>query len=243
MEQASSWRRNTYIICINNSLQNPHISKSKYLLALHSCSESFGVAVKDIDNPTKTIKSKVFDIGHSLSNKLFSCVETLLPKKSWRQIIRISVAKGPGSFTSTRLTLSMARTISQQIDCSLDAISTFRLMAQRLHNEINQESIYHAFWIKDVLPRRGFIAGKYQLLKIHDKSNFHEFNEVISPQLINNEQNLIPSINAKHNLEKDLISLIEISEFYKNLKVNSDWNKALPIYPTSPLDNKTVPRF
>tara|TARA_Y100001968_G_C19406066_1_gene743695 strand:+ start:1192 stop:1866 length:675 start_codon:yes stop_codon:yes gene_type:complete len=224
-------------------LQNPHISKSKYLLALHSCSESFGVAVKDIDNPTKTIKSKVFDIGHSLSNKLFSCVETLLPKKSWRQIIRISVAKGPGSFTSTRLTLSMARTISQQIDCSLDAISTFRLMAQRLHNEINQESIYHAFWIKDVLPRRGFIAGKYQLLKIHDKSNFHEFNEVISPQLINNEQNLIPSINAKHNLEKDLISLIEISEFYKNLKVNSDWNKALPIYPTSPVDNKTVPRF
>ena len=118
-------------------MQNFYTSKSRYLLALHSTSESFGIAVKDIENPEKEIKSKVFNIGHSLSNKLFSCIETILPRKFWKQIIRISVAKGPGSYTSTRVTISMARTIAQQIDCSLDSMSSFHLMAPRLYKYLD----------------------------------------------------------------------------------------------------------
>ena len=159
MEQASSRRRNSKIIIIINSLQNSHHSKSKYLLALHSCSESFGVAIKDSENRERIIKSEVFNIGRSLSNKLFSCIETILPRKFWKQIIRISVAKGPGSFTSTRLTLSMARTIAQQIDCSLDSFSSFHLMAPRLYKDLAKSQIMNPFWIKDILPRRGIVAG------------------------------------------------------------------------------------
>ena len=98
-------------------MQNFYTSKSRYLLALHSTSDSFGIAVKDIESKETIIKSEVFNVGRALSNKLFSCIETILPRKFWKQIIRISVAKGPGSYTSTRLTISMARTIAQQIDC------------------------------------------------------------------------------------------------------------------------------
>ena len=133
MEQAASWRRNSKIIVIINKLQNFYTSKSKYLLALHSTSESFGIAVKDIEEKETIIKSEVFNIGRALSNKLFSCIETILPRKFWKQIIRISVAKGPGSYTSTRLTISMARTIAQQINCSLDSMSSFHIMAPRLY--------------------------------------------------------------------------------------------------------------
>ncbi len=141
MEQATSRRRDTKITIIINSLQNFHNSKSKYLLALHSCSECFGIAVKDTENPEQLIKSEFFHIGRSLSNKLFSCIETIFPRKFWKQIIRISVAKGPGSFTSTRLTISMARTIAQQIDCSLDSISSFHLMAPRLYKDLNLDDV------------------------------------------------------------------------------------------------------
>ena len=237
MEQASSWRRNSKVTTIINSLPNFHNSKSKYLLALHSCSESFGIAIKDIEHPDKVIKSEVFNIGRSLSNKLFSCIEKILPRKFWKQIIRISVAKGPGSFTSTRLTISMARTIAQQIDCSLDSISSFHLMAPRLYKDLDQNQIINPFWIKDFLPRRGFIAGKYQLINIHKESNFHEFSEIISPQLISNEEEINPSIKASNNIEKDIISLINFSEYCQNSKVQSNWEKTLPIYPTSPVDN------
>ena len=238
MEQASSWRRNSKIIIIINSLQNFHNSKSKYLLALHSCSESFGIAIKDIANPETKIKSEVFNIGRSLSNKLFSCIETILPKKFWKQITRISVAKGPGSFTSTRLTISMARIIAQQIDCSLDSMSSFHLMAPRLYKDLSKSQILNPFWITDILPRRGIVAGKYQLVKIHQESNFHEFNEIIPPQLISNKNLINPSIKASNNVEKDIISLINFSQYNENSKVKSNWQKTLPIYPTSPIDNQ-----
>ena len=78
----------------------------------------------------------------------------------------------------------MARTIAQQIDCSLDSISSFHLMAPRLYKDLDQNQIINPFWIKDFLPRRGLIAGIYQLIKFHKESNFHEFSEIISPQLI-----------------------------------------------------------
>ena len=238
MEQATSRRRNSKVIMIINSLQNFHNSRAKYLLALHSCSESFGIAIKDTENPEKIIKSEVFNIGRSLSNNLFSCIETILPRKFWKQIIRISVAKGPGSFTSTRLTISMARTIAQQIDCSLDSISSFHLMAPRLYKELSKQQILNPFWITNVLPRRGIVAGQYQLIKIHQDSNFHEFSEIISPQLISNKKLINPSIKASHNIEKDIISLLNFSQYCHNQEVQSQWQKALPIYPTSPIDNQ-----
>ena len=238
MEQAQTWRRYSKITNIINPLQNSHNSKSKYLLALHSCSESFAIAIKDIENPTSKTNSKIFNIGRSLSNKLFSCIDSILPRNFWNQIIRISVAKGPGSFTSTRLTLSMARTISQQINCSLDALSSFHLMTPRLHKELNYTNLYKSFWIKDHLPRRGTIAGKYKLIKIHKKSNLHEFSEIISPQLIKDERDLTTSINASYDLEKDIIYLLDYSNFLHNEKIHSNWSEVLPIYPTSPVDNK-----
>ena len=221
-------------------MQNFHTSKSKYLLALHSCSDSFGIAVMDITNPEAIINSEIFNIGRSLSNMLFSCIEKILPRKFWKQIIRISVAKGPGSFTSTRLTISMARTIAQQIDCSLDSISSFHLMAPRLYEEISKSQNLKQFWIKDILPRRGVVAGKYQINKIDQDSNSHQFSELISPQLIKNEEEITPSISASYNIEKDIISLINYSQTCQNLNINSNWERTLPIYPTSPIDNENL---
>ncbi len=240
MEQATSWRRNSKITTIINSLQSFSKSKSKYLLALHSCSESFGIAVKDTEDPERIIKSEVFNTGRSLSNKLFSCIENILPRQLWKQIIRISVAKGPGSFTSTRLTISMARTIAQQIDCSLDSMSSFHLMAPRFYKDLKESQIYNPFWIKDILPRRGVVAGKYQLIKMDKKSNFHEFSELISPKLIKNEHEINPSFNASINIEKDIITLINFSQYCQNKKANANWKETLPIYPTSPIDNNNV---
>ena len=238
MEQIASWRRNSKVIIIVKPLQNFYTLNSKYLLALHSCSESFGIGLKDIENPETLAKCEVFNIGRSLSNKLFNCVEKILPRKLWKQINRIAVAKGPGSFTSTRLTISMARTIAQQIDCPLDSMSSFHLMAPRLYKNLGQNSINNPFWIKDILPRRGVVAGKYQFIKVHQESNFLEFSELISPHLISNEKEIYPSINVSKNMKKDIISLMNFSQHCHNLKVNPHWKSTLPIYPTSPIDNK-----
>ena len=132
----------------------------------------------------------------------------------------------------------MARTISQQIDCSLDSMSSFHLMAPRLCKYLDQNQIFNPFWIKDILPRRGIIAGQYQLLKIHKGSDFYEFSEIIYPKLISNEKEMNPSIKASINIEKDIISLINFSEYCQKSNIHSNWRKILPIYPTSPIDNQ-----
>ena len=74
--------------------------------------------------------------------------------------------------------------------------------------------------------------------KIHQDSDFHEFSELISPKLIKNEKETDPSINASNNIEVDIISLITFSQYCHNKRINSNWAKVLPIYPTSPIDNK-----
>ena len=136
----------------------------RYLLALHSSTDDLGVAIIDLEDEDKRIKSSVFKAGRQLSNNLFKYVECLLPKEKWHDIARLAVATGPGSFTGTRLSLIMARTLAQQIDCPLDGISSFALMAPRLSTRLNSNEIKKPFWITKDLIRKGIIAGKYQII-------------------------------------------------------------------------------
>ena len=220
---------------INNSSQIFNNSPSQYLLALHSCSETFGIAIKNINNPDTNIQSKTFKLGRSLSNKLFTCIETLLPKEYWKQIARISVSTGPGGFTTTRLSISMARALSQQIGCSLDSKSSFHLMASRLHKNLEKKNKFEPFWIKNLLPRRGIVAGKYKLDNLKNNLNFDNFIEIIPPKLFSNNDYLIPSVDAIENVKEDIIKLLDLSYFSHLSSVNNSWEEVLPIYPTSPV--------
>tara|TARA_Y100001968_G_C18861552_1_gene482849 strand:- start:191 stop:529 length:339 start_codon:yes stop_codon:yes gene_type:complete len=112
-------------------------------------------------------------------------------------------------------------------------------MAPRLYKDLTEKQIDNPFWIKDILPRRGVVAGKYQLIKLHKDSHFHEFNEIISPKLISDEKLINPSINASYDVEKDIIYLLNFSQYCQNLKVQFNWKNTLPIYPTSPIDKNT----
>ena len=111
-------------------------------------------------------------------------------------------------------------------------------MAPRLYKDLSKNQIFNPFWIKDILPRRGIVAGKYQLVRVHQESNFHEFNDIISPKLISDERIINPSVNATNDIEKDIISLINFSQYCQNSKIQSNWEKTLPIYPTSPIDHQ-----
>ena len=112
------------------------VDQDKYLLALHSSSEKLGVAILNLKEPEQNIHNSIFNSGRELANNLFKNVESLLPARQWSKIVRIAVAKGPGSFTGTRLTIVMARTLAQQLDCPLDGSSSFALMAPRLSKKL-----------------------------------------------------------------------------------------------------------
>jgi len=210
-------------------------NNARYLLALHSSTKKLGVAVLDLTDESNAIKSSVFDADKQLSNNLFKYVDSLLAKKNWSKIARLAVATGPGGFTGTRLTIVMARTLAQQINCQLDGISSFSLMAPRLYKSLKPTERMNPFWIVESLQRRGIIGGQYQIVESQEKTKIQTI-EIQKPLLLKNPQKLKPALNAIDDVSQDIKQLIKnCLDSFKEKKI-SRWQKIIPIYPTSPVD-------
>ncbi len=206
----------------------------KFLLGLHSSGDDLGVGIIQINNEKEILRSNIFKGNKDLSNYLFKYIEEILPSQFWPQIIRLAVSTGPGSYTGTRLSVVLARTLAQQLNCQMDGVSSFEIMAYRLAREIKSKyKEKDFFWITQDLERRGIIAGKYQISL--SKKNI-EIIEIKAPSLLTLNMKVSPSINAKENLKEDIKRLLLISlNLHKRNKL-SKWQDALPIYPTSPID-------
>ena len=217
------------------SIKGSRNRNGDFLLALHSCTTTFGVAILDSQTPQESLSSKTFPIGRSLSNNILHCVEAILPTSSWHQITRISVAIGPGSFTGTRLSVVMARTLAQQLDCDLDGISSFAIMAPRLSKALKPKDRNDPFWIFQEISRRGIVAGKYQIKNNLEIQNLEVALELEKPHLLDPQLKVGPCIKASDNISRDIVQLLSLSLLEKKLGRKNYWQKALPIYPTSPV--------
>ena len=80
---------------------------SPLLLALHSCTERFGVAVQDPETDQGRPRVMGFDDGRGLSNSLIERVATLLPSGRWGELKGLAVATGPGGVSGARLSVVM----------------------------------------------------------------------------------------------------------------------------------------
>ncbi len=207
------------------------------MLALHSSSETLGIAIYDPKEISKKIRIATFPLGRKLSNNLLECIEEVLPHSQWQNIGRLGVALGPGGFTGTRLTVVLARTLAQQLNCPLNGVSSFALMAPRLALSSDDLILEKPFWIENDLPRRGKVAGQY-LIKINPK--FIEYKEVVEltpPHLLKAFQGISPVLKANEDVSKDVMRLLEICEWSEKIGLSSCWSKAIPFYPTSPVGN------
>lgn len=227
-----------------------------WLLALHSSGEGFGVGVlpwpapqglPSVDLPSGTgpigslsplaaepwlsqARLEHFTTGRDLSNRLLSCLESVLPAAEWPRLRRLAVAIGPGGFTSTRLAVVLARTLAQQDDLPLDGISSFLLIARRLCR--GEQPPVAPFWLMQELPRRGRVAGLYGL----DPAAPGGVVELEQPRLraaaevLNGAQR-----PAEPCLPDDVAELLAISALRARQGLPAPWQSVVPLYPTSPV--------
>lgn len=66
-----------------------------------------------------------------MASGLHQAIAHLLPPKSWPSLSFLAVARGPGSFTSTRLGMVTARTLAQQLEIPLFSVSSLAAIAHR----------------------------------------------------------------------------------------------------------------
>ena len=216
----------------------------RWLLALHSSSESLGIGLQALavdgvcPEPPRV---EAFPLGRSLANALLGCVEAVLPAPRWRELGRLAVAIGPGGFTGTRLTVVMARTLAQQLALPLDGLGSFPLIARRLLRCRGPE-LAPGFWLIQELPRRGLVAGLYGA----DPALPEGVREWLPPRLYPDPNELaelerqvglrqVPRLPAEPSLPADVLGLLELAQLAAQRDRSAPWQTVLPLYPTSPV--------
>ena len=211
-------------------------NKYKILLALHCTNDYFGFAYREIGNINSKEKFFIKKFDRDLSNHLIADLAKFLDKKNFNSIERISISLGPANFNASRLIVTCARTIAQQLKCSIDHFSSFKIMAKRLaqNNKITDKD--KSFWIIKRLKNRGYIAGKYLIDFDSDKGLINDINEIIRPKLVKNLTRKLNYYEVDYDIKEDLKELLELS--YKNHKncIFVSWKNALPIYPISAIN-------
>ena len=202
---------------------------SRWLLALHSSTPVLGVAALNLDAPDSSRRVLTRPAGRELTNALPAAVQEVLPAAQWSNIVRLAVAKGPGGFTGTRLTVVMARTLAQQLGSPLDGWSSFALMAPRLLQDGGMEGSQDPFWIVQTLPRRGQVGGEY---RIGPEGRVEELQE---PHLLAEADVASPALTMAENVEADVSRLLDLCLEAHRSGTPAPWQSVLPIYPTSPV--------
>ncbi|WP_448596709.1 tRNA (adenosine(37)-N6)-threonylcarbamoyltransferase complex dimerization subunit type 1 TsaB [Thermoleptolyngbya sp.] len=96
-------------------------------LALHTSTPTLGLA---LSNFADVQRQQTWDLGRALSTHLHDCLMAFLPPQTWADLDFLAVARGPGSFTGTRIGMVTARTLAQQLEIPLFAISSLATVAQ-----------------------------------------------------------------------------------------------------------------
>ena len=212
-------------------LSTQNIDNKKFILAIHSTNDFFGFGYKNLKNKIIKDKFSIRRLDKDLSNNLISSLAEFLNKKRFDSIARISISIGPANFNASRQIVVCARAMSQQLNCSLDKFSSFKIMAKRIaiNNEILDNN--QLFWIIKKLKNRGYIAGKYKINNLNNVNSNLYIEEVISPKLYKKFIKKEAYFEAEYDIEDELKELLELSARNHENLIQNDWEKVLPIYP------------
>ena len=204
-------------------------------LAIHSTDNSFGFGYRK-NNKLASDELFIKKFDNDLCNNLICDFNKFISKEDLQKVNKISVSIGPANFNASRLIVVLARTISQQINCPLEGFSSFEIMAKRIALKNNIFTNKQSFWIYKKLKRKGFIAGKYEIVLKEKKNEDLFIRETIMPKVIKELGIKDLVFEANYEDEEDLNELLNLSN--KNLfsSVVDSWQKVLPLYPLSPIN-------
>ena len=208
---------------------------NKLTLAIHSTDDSFGFAYRENNNSlSENFFTKKFE--KDLCNNLIVDFTNFITKENLKKINKISVSVGPSNFNASRQIIVLARTLAQQINCSLYSFTSFELMAKRIAKKNNIYYKKNSFWIFKKLKRRGYIAGRYEICISENPNKNITIKEKIIPKIFEELKNKEFSYQAEYSDIEDLKELLNLSNQNSQHSSSNTWNKVLPLYPLSPIN-------
>lgn len=207
----------------------------QYGLAIHTSSPELGLAVSNFNGETR---SQTWNLGRDLSTQLHQYLAEFIQPQDWSDFKCIAVAKGPGSFTGTRMGVVTARILAQQLNIPLFSISTLAGMAWSFFKkEIKPENLSEHLALQMQAQRGQVFVGIYE-----KQENLIECfpNQVMSPEswqnILDNWQNPYKLVKLEGGLGNSAISLLELANLELQQGQCPHWSEALPFYGQHPVD-------
>jgi len=98
----------------------------KYSLAINTTTAELGLCLSDF---REDFRCQTWNLGQELSTLMHQYLVEFIQPQPWQDFQWLAVAKGPGGFTGTRIGVVTARTLAQQLEIPLFAISTLAAVA------------------------------------------------------------------------------------------------------------------
>ncbi len=211
------------------------ISPMKYGLALHTSSPGLGLA---ISRSNEDVRCQTWDLGRDTSNFLHPYLRDFLSPQTWQDLGWIAVASGPGGFTGTRLGVVTARTLGQQLDLPVFAISSLAaiawqsraagLLAVSMPAQRGEVfgSVYNwdadAQLLTEVLPATVFAADDWDIRRAQIQPTQHQ----VIPQAA--------------NLTDTVVGVLALARSAYDRGERPHWSTALPFYGQHPVINSAA---
>lgn len=219
------------------SPQLQSLDSKKYALALHATSPELGLAVSNFAGDDR---SQTWNLGRSLSTDLHALLAEFIKPQTWEDLAFVAAAKGPGSFTGTRLGVVTARAIAQQLEIPAFAISTLAAAAQFAKQR--DPSIPDGTDIAVEMP-----ATRGQIFAAIYKTSGNKLSVLLPDAALTLEawQQTLKKwptsyrlIQAIDGLGASVSALLELAYRDWQQGLRPTWAEALPFYGQHPVDDK-----
>ncbi|MBE9007722.1 tRNA (adenosine(37)-N6)-threonylcarbamoyltransferase complex dimerization subunit type 1 TsaB [Fortiea sp. LEGE XX443] len=205
---------------------------NKYALSLHTTTPELGLAISNFAGETR---SNVWNLGRDLSSYIHQYLIDFIQPQTWSDLAFIAVAKGPGGFTGTRIGVVTARTLGQQLNIPVFAISTLAAIAWSQKSD-NQKVI-----AIEMPAQRGKVFGAiYQLLPDASGITALFLDTVLTTEAwqdtLANWNTDYQLIQAQSGLAATVTSILELAYIEWQQEKRPDWSEALPYYGQHPVE-------
>jgi tRNA threonylcarbamoyl adenosine modification protein YeaZ len=202
---------------------------TSYGLAIHTSSPALGLAIGSGDN----VRCQTWDLGRETSNYLHPYLQEFLTPQTWRDLDWIAVANGPGGFTGTRLGVVTARTLGQQLELPVLAISSLAAIAwKQQHSGIiaismsaQRGEVFGAVYqidvarteLQTIFPDTVLSTADWDAKLAHFNPTHHHF------------------IPQSANLADAVTSIFELGQLAYTQGQRPHWTSVLPFYGQHPV--------
>ncbi len=221
-----------------------HSTAKKHALSLHTTTPELGLAISNFAGENRT---ELWNLGREVSSYIHQYLIEFIKPQTWADLAFIAVTKGPGGFTGTRIGVVIARTLGQQLDIPVFAISTLAAVAWSNYISeissttlVNQVNKNQAIAVEMPAQRGKVFAAIYQ--PTPDTCGLTALlpDTVFTPEAwqetLANWNTDYQLIEAKSGIAATVTSVLELAYLEWQQGKCPDWSEALPYYGQHPVE-------